>query len=227
MPTRSSSTSGTSCRCGRTIAITAALHRALVRPDVERFTAAFFLNPPYSADYAPLPSVIDCRASGALSGDQLGRVPVSSYGGRLRERGRVRPDQSVSALSEASMAFIDILPTSSISDEVRAMYARQEAHWGFVPNYAKVFCHRPEIMGLWAQLQVGIKRHMTKRRFELITFVSATALRSTLCSLAHGRALMEFIPEEDVLAHCARRSAARSISAAEAGDGGVRSQGCD
>jgi isopenicillin N synthase-like dioxygenase len=37
----------------------AALHRALVRPDVERFTAAFFLNPPYSADYAPLPSVID------------------------------------------------------------------------------------------------------------------------------------------------------------------------
>ena len=37
----------------------AALHRALVRPDVERFTAAFFLNPPYSVDYAPLPSVID------------------------------------------------------------------------------------------------------------------------------------------------------------------------
>jgi uncharacterized peroxidase-related enzyme len=113
------------------------------------------------------------------------------------------------------MAFIDILPTSSISDEVRAMYARQEAHWGFVPNYAKVFCHRPEIMGLWAQLQVGIKRHMTKRRFELITFVAATALRSTLCSLAHGRALMEFIPEEDVLA-IARGEAPSSISAAEA-----------
>jgi isopenicillin N synthase-like dioxygenase len=37
----------------------AALHRALVRPDLERFTSAFFLNPPYSADYAPLPSVID------------------------------------------------------------------------------------------------------------------------------------------------------------------------
>ena len=113
------------------------------------------------------------------------------------------------------MAFIDIIPTSSISDEVRAMYARQEAHWGFVPNYAKVFCHRPEIMGLWAQLQVGIKRHMTKRRFELITFVSATALRSTLCSLAHGRALMEFIPEEDVLA-LARGEAPASLSAAEA-----------
>ncbi len=37
----------------------AALHRATVRPELERFTAAFFLNPPYSADYAPLPSVVD------------------------------------------------------------------------------------------------------------------------------------------------------------------------
>jgi len=112
------------------------------------------------------------------------------------------------------MAFIDIIPPSGISDEVRAMYARQEAHWGFVPNYAKVFCHRPEIMGLWAQLQIGIKRHMTKRRFELITFVSATTLRSTLCSLGHGRALMEFIPEEDVLA-LARGEAPSSLTPAE------------
>jgi uncharacterized peroxidase-related enzyme len=113
------------------------------------------------------------------------------------------------------MAFIDIIPSSGISDEVRAMYARQEAHWGFVPNYAKVFCHRPEIMGLWAQLQVGIKRHMSKRRFELITLVSATALRSTLCSLAHGRALTEFFSEDDVLA-IARGEEPASLTAAEA-----------
>ena len=37
----------------------AALHRVFVRPDAERFTAAFFLNPAYSADYAPLPSTVD------------------------------------------------------------------------------------------------------------------------------------------------------------------------
>jgi isopenicillin N synthase-like dioxygenase len=39
----------------------AALHRAFVQTDAERFSAAFFLNPPYSADYAPLPSAIDAR----------------------------------------------------------------------------------------------------------------------------------------------------------------------
>jgi isopenicillin N synthase-like dioxygenase len=37
----------------------AALHRVLVQPHAERFTAAFFLNPSYGAEYAPLPTMID------------------------------------------------------------------------------------------------------------------------------------------------------------------------
>ena len=112
------------------------------------------------------------------------------------------------------MPFIEVLPESGINDDVRAMYARQQAHWGFVPNYAKVFCHRPEIMGLWAQLQIGIKRHMDKRRFELVTFVAAQALRSTLCSLGHGKVLTEFFSVDDVLA-IARGEVPASLSAAE------------
>jgi isopenicillin N synthase-like dioxygenase len=39
----------------------AALHRAFVHSDAERFSVAFFLNPPYSADYAPLPTVLDAE----------------------------------------------------------------------------------------------------------------------------------------------------------------------
>jgi isopenicillin N synthase-like dioxygenase len=39
----------------------AALHRGLASADAERFSAAFFLNPQYSADYAPLPSTIDAQ----------------------------------------------------------------------------------------------------------------------------------------------------------------------
>jgi alkylhydroperoxidase family enzyme len=70
-------------------------------------------------------------------------------------------------------------------------------------------------MRLWAQLQSGIKRHMDKRRFELVTFVAAHALRSTLCSLAHGKALTEFFSMEDVL-EIARGEAPKSLSAAEA-----------
>jgi uncharacterized peroxidase-related enzyme len=113
------------------------------------------------------------------------------------------------------MAFIDTIPVAQSNDEVRAMYARQEAHYGYVPNYAKVFCHRPEVMGLWAQLQSGIRRHMDKRRYELVTFAAAHALRSTLCSLAHGKALTEFFSAADVQA-MVRGKTPESLTAAEA-----------
>lgn len=113
------------------------------------------------------------------------------------------------------MAFIDSIPDAEINDDVRAMYARQASFWGFVPNYAKVFSHRPEIMGLWAQLQAGIKRNMDKRRFELITFTASQALRSTLCSLAHGKALAALLSEDDVIA-IARGEVPASLTPAEA-----------
>jgi alkylhydroperoxidase family enzyme len=70
-------------------------------------------------------------------------------------------------------------------------------------------------MGLWAQLQSGIRRHMDRRRFELVTFAAANALRSTLCSLAHGKLLTEFLSVEDVQA-IARGEAPTALSAAEA-----------
>ncbi len=113
------------------------------------------------------------------------------------------------------MPFIEIIPESEVDDDVRAMYERQQAHYGYVPNYAQVFCYRPEIMRLWAQLQSGIRRYTDKRRFELITFVAANTLRSTLCSLAHGKALTEFFSAKDVQA-IAKGESPPSLTAAEA-----------
>ena len=122
------------------------------------------------------------------------------------------------------MAFIDTIPDSDINADVRAMYERQQSFWGFVPNYASVFCYRPEIMGLWAQLQAGIKRNMDKRRFELITFAAAHTLRSTLCSLAHGRALTAFFSTEDVQL-MARGASPASADRRRSRDDDVRPQG--
>jgi uncharacterized peroxidase-related enzyme len=113
------------------------------------------------------------------------------------------------------MAFIDCVPDAEINADVQAMYARQQSFWGFVPNYARVFSHRPEVMGLWAALQSGIRRHMDKRRFELVTFAASQALRSTLCSLAHGKTLTSWFSDEDVIA-ITRGEVPDSLSAAEA-----------
>jgi alkylhydroperoxidase family enzyme len=52
----------------------------------------------------------------------------------------------------------------------------------------------------WAELLSAIRRPMNKRSFELATFAAARALRSTLCAVAHGRALLEFFSAEDVIA---------------------------
>lgn len=90
------------------------------------------------------------------------------------------------------MAFIETTSPDFAGEEVAAMYLRQQAAWGYVPNYAKVFCHRPEVMTRWGQLLAEIKRPMDKRRFELVTFAAAHELRNSACSLAHGNLLREF-----------------------------------
>ena len=98
------------------------------------------------------------------------------------------------------MAFIETTPPAEADGEVREMYERQEAHYGYVPNYTKVFCHRPEILSLWGGLLSGIKQSLDKRRFELVTLAAAHELRSTYCSLAHGEALTEFFSAEEIQA---------------------------
>jgi uncharacterized peroxidase-related enzyme len=96
------------------------------------------------------------------------------------------------------MAFIKTIAPADAEGDVRAMYERQQSSWGFVPNYAKVFCHRPEVLARWARLLAELKRPMDARRFELITFAAAHELRHTACSLAHGKALTSFFEEDDV-----------------------------
>lgn len=84
------------------------------------------------------------------------------------------------------MSYIDTVDAAAATGEVLAMYQRQQGRFGYVPNYARVFCHRPQIMELWAALQAGIRRHIAPRRFELVTLAAALALRNSYCALAHS-----------------------------------------
>ena len=97
------------------------------------------------------------------------------------------------------MAFIDTVPPAEARGEVLVMYARQQGKYGYVPNYARVFCHRPDIMALWADLLAGIRRHLPPREFELATLGAAYALKNSACSLAHGQALMQFLTRDQVI----------------------------
>ena len=98
------------------------------------------------------------------------------------------------------MTFIRTLPPSEATGDLRKMYERQEEHWGFVPNYAKVFSHRPEALARWGRLLAELRRPVDDRRFELVTFVAAHALKNSACKMAHGKELAQFIGEDGVLA---------------------------
>jgi len=98
------------------------------------------------------------------------------------------------------MAFIKTISVAEANDEVRAMYARQQDEWGYVPDYAKVFCHRPEVMARWGRMLAEIKRPVDARRLELVTFAAAHELRHSSCSLAHGAKLARLIGRDAVIA---------------------------
>jgi uncharacterized peroxidase-related enzyme len=96
------------------------------------------------------------------------------------------------------MTFINTTPPEEASGDVLEMYTRQESAWGYVPNYARAFSHRPEVLARWGRLLAEIRRPMSDRRFELVTFAAAIELRSTACSLAHGKQLTAFFSSEEI-----------------------------
>jgi uncharacterized peroxidase-related enzyme len=114
------------------------------------------------------------------------------------------------------MSFIDTIHPRDATGDVRAMYERQQRAWGYVPNYAKLFSYRPQVMAAWAELIAVIRRPVDARVFELVTFAAARALGSSSCSLAHGKKLLErFLSPAEVAAIATENEVETSLTAAE------------
>lgn len=114
------------------------------------------------------------------------------------------------------MAFIDTTDVNDAAGDVRAMYERQQKSWGYVPNYAKLFSHRPRVLSAWADMIAVIRAPVDARTFELVTFAAACALGSSSCSLAHGKKLLErFLSATEVAALAAGQEADTTLSAGE------------
>jgi uncharacterized peroxidase-related enzyme len=88
------------------------------------------------------------------------------------------------------MAFIELVPTEPAA-ETEAIEDEARATTGYVPNYVRAFAARPEVYRAWQQLNGAIKAAGDLRRYELATLAAARRLRSSYCSLAHGRILAE------------------------------------
>ena len=97
------------------------------------------------------------------------------------------------------MAYLDSVPEDEAEGETAALYEQDRQDMGYVANYTRAFSLRPEVMGAWVGLAGSIRSGMDLRRYELATLAAARRLRSSYCTLAHGRVLAEKVmPAEQV-----------------------------
>jgi uncharacterized peroxidase-related enzyme len=87
------------------------------------------------------------------------------------------------------MAYIDAPSEDEATGAVADLYERERERVGYVPNFARVFAHRPDVYWAWRGLNGAITATSDFRRFELATLAAARGLRSTYCALAHGSVL--------------------------------------
>jgi uncharacterized peroxidase-related enzyme len=88
-------------------------------------------------------------------------------------------------------SYLTYRSPGDMGDDWRAMLERTEQALGYVPNYTKLFAHRPEAFAAWRNLIGVVAGAMDERRYELATVAAARRLRSSYCSLAHGKILAE------------------------------------
>ncbi len=96
------------------------------------------------------------------------------------------------------MAFIETIPAEDADGQVAEIYDGMREQFGYLPNLVRVFSLRPEAYRGWLQLNGAIKAH-DLRRYELATLAAARRLRSSYCSLQHGKVLaQQFLSFEEV-----------------------------
>ncbi|MEA5082127.1 MAG: peroxidase-related enzyme [Dysgonamonadaceae bacterium] len=85
--------------------------------------------------------------------------------------------------------FIQTVSESEAEDKLREIYEGDRKSMGYVPNHAKVFSLRPEVLEAWRAFQGSIRKNLRLRRHELVTLAAAMALKCRYCILAHGTIL--------------------------------------
>ena len=100
------------------------------------------------------------------------------------------------------MSFLE--PADPDDAAVAAMYARDLESLGYIANYTRAFSHRPAVYAGWRALAAAVHDSMPLRRYEVASVAAAGVLRSSYCSLAHGRTLGQLIGD-DVVTWLARR----------------------
>ncbi|GAB2596177.1 carboxymuconolactone decarboxylase family protein [Pseudactinotalea suaedae] len=108
------------------------------------------------------------------------------------------------------MAFVDLPDPATFVGAAAGIVDADRAAMGYVPTYDLVMAQRPGVNEAWKQLASAVRDGAGMRRYELATLGAARGLRSSYCSLAHGKLLAERVLGEQGL---------RRVLDGEQGDG--------
>jgi uncharacterized peroxidase-related enzyme len=113
------------------------------------------------------------------------------------------------------MAFIDGIQDDQASGRARELFDADLAKDGYVWNLTRVLAVRPQVVDAWRGLVGAIRTTLELRRYELVTFAAARALRASYCMLAHGTILRDQFLDADRVTALARDPASAGLSPAE------------
>jgi alkylhydroperoxidase/carboxymuconolactone decarboxylase family protein YurZ len=111
------------------------------------------------------------------------------------------------------MPYFPTISPEEAAGPVKELYDKELAHQGYVANYTRTFSRRPEVLAGWGALKKAITSGMDPRLYELATVAAATAIRSSYCSLVHGRILATSYYQADEVASIAADDTAGALDA--------------
>jgi hypothetical protein len=75
------------------------------------------------------------------------------------------------------MTHIKTISEEEAEGLVLDLYQAEKKNNGYVPNYTRALSLRPEVYAAWKNLIGAIRSKMRMRRYELVTFGTAMALK--------------------------------------------------
>jgi uncharacterized peroxidase-related enzyme len=89
------------------------------------------------------------------------------------------------------LMYIQTTSEADAEGKLREIYEGDRKSMGYVPNHARVFSLRPDVLEAWRTFQGSIRKNLRLRRYELVTLAAAMALKCRYCQLAHGAVLIK------------------------------------
>lgn len=77
------------------------------------------------------------------------------------------------------MTYIKIISEDQAEGLVHDQYKTAQEGMGYIPNLTQAFSLHPEAYDAWMKLISTIRSKMRLRRYELVTFATAMALKCT------------------------------------------------